>query len=122
MENAVKIEQKYSVALVRESGVLLPDGQAALDSIASVRYETGCDAVVFPKAALPEAFFQLSTGLAGEILQKFINYHMRVAFVGSFSDYASKNLNNFFYESNQGNSVFFFSNEDEALSRLGQSV
>lgn len=30
-------------------------------------------------------FFRLSTGLAGEILQKYVNYAGRVAFFGDFS-------------------------------------
>ena len=37
-----------------------------------------------------EAFFDLKTRLAGEILQKYINYHVKVAIIGDFSVYRAK--------------------------------
>jgi len=37
------------------------------------------------KSAICDDFFDLSTGLAGEILQKFVNYHVKIAIVGDFS-------------------------------------
>ncbi len=115
----MNIEVKNNVAVVREAGVLVTDGQSALDLIATVYYETGCTAMVLPKAALSEDFFRLATGLAGEVLQKFTNYHMRLAVVGDFSGYASKNLKDFLYESNKGRAVFFLTGEEDAVARLG---
>jgi PadR family transcriptional regulator, regulatory protein AphA len=45
-------------------------------------------------ANLPDQFFDLKSGLAGAILQKFVNYHMKVALIippellkGKFRDY-----------------------------------
>ncbi len=114
----MRIEVKSNVAFVREPGVLITDVQSALDLIATVNYETGCEAMVLPKAALSEEFFQLSTRLAGEVLQKFVNYHMRLAIVGDFSGYTSKSLKDFLYESNKGSAVFFLASEDEAMERL----
>lgn len=116
----MNIEVKNKVAIVREAGVLIADGQSALDLIATVNYETGCAAMVLPKAALSEDFFRLPTGLAGEVLQKFVNYHMRLAVVGDYSGYTSKNLKDFLYESNKGSSVLFLADEEEAAARLGQ--
>lgn len=115
----MNIEIINNVAVVKESGVLITDGQSALDLIATVKYETGCEAMVLPKNALSEDFFRLATGLAGEVLQKFINYHMRLAVVGDYSGYTSKNLKDFLYESNKGNAVLFLSDEAEAVTRLG---
>lgn len=116
----MNIEVKNNVAVVREAGVLITGGQSALDLIATVNYETGCTAMVLPKAALSEDFFRLPTGLAGEVLQKFVNYHMRLAIVGDYSGYTSKNLKDFLYESNKGSSVLFLTDEEEAVARLGQ--
>lgn len=90
----------------------------AVDLIASARYETGCEALILPKASLSEDFFRLSTGLAGEVLQKFVNYGMRVAILGDFSGYTSKPLQDFIRESNRGKTVFFLSTEAEALEKL----
>lgn len=90
----------------------------AMDLIASARYETGCEALLLPKEALGEDFFRLSTGLAGEVLQKFVNYGMRVAIVGDFSHYTSKPLQDFIRESNRGKTVLFVPTEAEALEKL----
>ena len=79
------------------------------DSIMSIKYETDCERIVLNKKAIAEEFFILSTGLAGEILQKFINYGIKFAVYGDFSRYTSKPLKDFIYESNHGKDVFFTS-------------
>lgn len=107
-----------TIALVQSDRPLLTDVQAALDFIATVKYETGCDRIALNKAAIIEDFFKLSTCLAGEILQKFINYRVKIAVIGDFSSYSSKPLKDFMYESNRGNDVFFVSTEDEAIAKL----
>ncbi|HWS43340.1 MAG TPA: DUF4180 domain-containing protein [Pseudoflavonifractor sp.] len=114
----MNIEVKNNAVIVREAGMLITDGQSALDLIATVYYETGCTAMVLPKAALSEDFFRLSTGLAGEVLQKFTNYHMRLAVIGDFSGYTSENLKDFLYESNKGGAVLFLADEEDAVARL----
>ena len=73
------------------------------------------------KRQITPDFFILSTGLAGEVLQKFINYGGRIAIYGDFSGYTSKPLHDFMYESNQGKDVFFVSTEAEAVDRLLKS-
>ena len=70
------------------------------------------------KLAIAEDFFKLSTCFAGEILQKFINYHIKFAIIGDFSCYSSKPLKDFIYESNHGKDVFFVSTEAEAIEKL----
>lgn len=116
----MNIEIKHGVAVVREPGVLVTDVSSALDLIATVRYETGCTAMVLPKEALDGAFFRLSTHLAGEVLQKFVNYQMALAIVGDFSEYQSENLKDFIYESNKGKTVRFAATEAEAVSALAE--
>lgn len=116
----MKIEVKNNVALIREPGVLMTDPQSALDLIATVNYETGCAAMVLPKEAVAEEFWQLSTRLAGEVLQKFINYNMKLAVIGDFSALTakSKSLHDFVFESNRGTHIFFVDSEEEAVRRL----
>lgn len=106
------------IAVITTREVLITDVQSALDFLATVRYQTGCDRIVLDKSAVCEDFFDLKTRLAGEILQKFVNYYMRVAIVGDFSIYASRSLRDFIYESNKGNHVFFVQDEEEAIERL----
>ena len=67
---------------------------------------------------ITEDFFILSTGLAGEILQKYINYDGLIAIYGDFSHYTSKPLKDFIYESNKGKDVFVVATEDEAIEKL----
>ena len=89
--------------------------------MATVEYETGCERMAVAKSAVQEEFFILSTRLAGDILQKFINYRKKIAIFGNFSRYTSKPLRDFIYESNSGNDVFFVSTEQEAVERLANA-
>lgn len=122
VENKVKIEKvEYNnkkIALVCSEEVLVQDVQSALDLIMTAQYETGAARIALAKEAVAEAFFVLSTGLAGEILQKFINYQVKVAIYGDYSGYTSKPLRDFIYESNRGKDVFFVADKEEALQRL----
>lgn len=113
-------ENNVEIALVGSGDILINDVQSALDLIATVRYETDCDRMILNKSAICEEFFDLKTKLAGEILQKFINYQMKIAMVGDFSMYTStsKSLKDFIYESNNGKCIFFLENEKQAIEKL----
>ncbi|WP_028610093.1 DUF4180 domain-containing protein [Paenibacillus harenae] len=110
-----------NIAVVSGDGVLITDVQSALDFIATVRYEADCDRFVINKSLLSESFFDLKTRLAGEILQKFINYHVKAAIVGDFSAYSSRSLQDFIYECNCGRDFFFLPTEQEAIERLSKA-
>jgi hypothetical protein len=111
-------KNNIEIAVVNSSEILITDVQSALDFMATIRYDTGCDRIVLNKSAICEDFFHLSTKLAGEILQKFINYHVKIAIVGDFSAYTSKSLKAFIYESNNGKDIFFLSDEKNAVEKL----
>ncbi len=70
------------------------------------------------KEAVVKDFFVLSTCLAGEILQKFINYGVRFAIYGDFSEYTSKPLRDFMYESNKGKDIYFQPDASLAVDKL----
>lgn len=106
------------IAVVSSNEVVIHDVQSALDLMATVRYETGCDRIVMDQSLINESFFDLKTRLAGEIVQKFINYQAKFAIVGDFSGYASKSLRDFIYESNSGNDFFFMPSEQQAIEKL----
>lgn len=106
------------IAVIAAESKLITDAQSALDLIMTVKYETKAERIAIDKACVTDDFFILSTGLAGEVLQKFINYHVKVAFFGDFTKYTSKPLHDFIYESNNGNDVFFVSAEAEAIDKL----
>lgn len=102
-------DRKNSIvcAVIKSEEVVITDAQSALDLLMSAKYEIGTKNIVIDKKLVTEDFFILSTGLAGEILQKFINYGGRIAIYGDYSHYTSKPLKDFIYESNKGKDVFF---------------
>ncbi len=115
--NIVK-ENDIDIAVVNRSEILIIDVQSALDFIMTVQYETDCNRIILNKSAICEDFFDLSTRIAGEILQKFVNYNVKIAIVGDFSVYTSKSLKDFIYESNKGKDVFFLPDEKQAIEKL----
>lgn len=111
-------QEGVEIAIVNSEEPIIIDGQSALDLIGTVGFEAGCEVMVLKKESISEDFFNLKTNLAGEVLQKFINYHMKIAIVGDFSVYQSKSLKDFMYESNKGKTMFFVSTEKEAVEKL----
>jgi PadR family transcriptional regulator, regulatory protein AphA len=59
---------------------LLDSEQAALDLVAACG-ESNTFLLLLHAENLPDDFYNLRTGLAGNILQKFVNYHLHVAAV-----------------------------------------
>ncbi|NLC43349.1 MAG: DUF4180 domain-containing protein [Clostridiales bacterium] len=110
--------KQYDIAVVNSDEIVITGVQSALDLIMSVSYETGCNRIIINKSAICEDFFDLSTKIAGDILQKFVTYKIKIAIVGDFSAYTSKSLKAFIYESNRGNDVLFLSDYEQAVDKL----
>lgn len=110
------------IALVNGEGKVITDRSSALELIAELRSGMGVSRLAVDKKLIAEDFFVLSTGLAGEILQRFINYQVKIAIYGDFSIYTSKPLADFLYESNKGEDVFFVADKEEALRRLAEAI
>lgn len=115
----LKIEKNGIVcAVVNSNELVITDAQSALDVLMSAKYDVGTKNIVIDKKLIVEDFFILSKGLAGEILQKYVNYGGRIAIYGDYSNYTSKPLKDFIYESNKGKDVFFVATQDEAVDML----
>lgn len=115
-------KNNMEVAVVSSDKPLITDVQSALDLIMTVKYETGCTNIAVNKESVVNDFFVLSSCLAGEILQKFINYGVRFAIYGDFSKYTSKPLKDFIYESNQGRDIYFQPSASLAVDKLSGCV
>lgn len=114
-----KITQNNTdVARVSSDSTVICDVQSALDLMMSVKYQTGIKNIAISKTLITDKFFVLSSGLAGEILQKFINYKFRIAIYGDYSSYTGKPLKDFIYESNKGRDVFFTNTLEQAVEKL----
>ena len=117
--NIEKIEKNGTIcAVVRSDEIVITDAQSALDLLMTAKYDLVTKNIVIDKKLIKEEFFILSSGLASDILQKYINYGGRIAIYGDFSHYTSKPLHDFIYESNKGHDVFFAATEDEAVDCL----
>lgn len=74
------------------------------------------DALIVREHQVAPAFFDLSTGIAGDILQKCSNYNVRLALVGDYGRYPSESLQAFIRESNRGRIVRFVASVEDALA------
>jgi hypothetical protein len=102
-----------------EEGPRLGTGQDALDVIGEA-WAAEAQLVAVPAGRFRPAFFDLRSGLAGEFLQKLVNYHLRLAVLGDISAHvaASDALRDFVRESNRGRHVWFVEDTHGLAGRL----
>lgn len=112
------LKNNIEVVILEENEIDIKQVATALDTIMDIKHQTGCSNIIIDKKCIAENFFELSTGFAGELLQKLMNYHIKFAVFGDFSVYKSKSLNDFIYESNQGDDFFFVETKEEAVNKL----
>lgn len=105
------------IAEIITDTVILHTAADGVDLLGNIYYN-GFDRVILHQENITPDFFDLKSGLAGEVLQKFSNYRIRLAIVGDFSAYGSKSLKDFMYESNKGGAINFLTSTSEALRKL----
>ena|SRR5689334_8283019 len=108
------------VLLCDATGERLHSERDAID-IVGAALSARCNFVVVPVERLDDAFFSLKTRIAGEIIQKFVNYELRLAIIGDIARHveASTALRDFVLETNRGNQVWFLADRAALESRLG---
>jgi hypothetical protein len=102
-----------------------PDGPAiavpqdALDLIGEA-WGASASTVVVPVERFDPAFFDLTSGLLGEVTQKFVNYRIRLVVLGDITEHAaaSKAFRDYVYEANSGEAVWFVADDAELGLRL----
>ncbi|GIG20491.1 hypothetical protein Cch01nite_12150 [Cellulomonas chitinilytica] len=79
--------------------------------------------VAVPVGRLDPEFFRLSSLVAGEFLQKAVNYHVQIAVIGDITEYVERSdaLRDFVYESNRGDHAWFLPDEAALAARLAAS-
>jgi len=105
------------IAEVTRGSLTIISPSDMLDVMGDVSY-SGCSRMIIHSDSLSDEFYDLRSGIAGEILQKFSNYRMRLAIVGDFSHLTSRSWRDFIRESNRGRTVNFLSSVDEAVMAL----
>jgi len=119
MEIITHINNQRTVAEIKGEGVYLGGVEDGVDMIGNMYYQ-GYDCIILYADNITPEFFDLHTKLAGEILQKFSNYRMRVAIIGDWKNTTSKSLPDFIRESNAGRQVYFTDRLENALEKLSQ--
>ena len=105
------------IAEIISDQIIIQNAEDALDLLGNVYYQ-GFDRMIIHQKNITPDFFDLKNKMAGEILQKFSTYRVRLAIVGDFSEFTSKSLKDFMYESNKGKHVNFVASAEAALAAL----
>ncbi len=108
------------VAILASDTQIITDVPSVLDLMATTAYEYNVTKLAIPQTAINPDFFKLSTGFAGEVAQKIVNYRYQLAIIGDFSAYTSKPLNDYMGECNRGRHLCFVADEAAALAWLNR--
>ena len=105
------------------NGERLRTYQGAVDLVGK-SFENSATLIVIPVECLDDEFFQLKTRIAGELIQKFVQYRRRLAIVGDISRHLAESsaLRAFVIEANRGKDVWFVASLEELNQRLAQTV
>lgn len=114
MKAIIEASAKGDIALIEELAFPLMTGADLLD----VLMNSPCDTVALRAGDLNETFFDLQTGIAGDMLQKVSNYRMRLIILGDFADVRSGSLRDFIFESNKLGQVIFTDTLESAIAKL----
>jgi hypothetical protein len=108
-----------AILMCAPDGPKLYGDQDALEIIGEAGYH-GATWAVLPAERLDDDFFRLRTGVAGAIVQKFVNYRLGIAILGDISQHTASGsaLRDFVYETNQGTQVWFVPDLDDLHNRL----
>jgi len=109
------------IAVLNSKSIVIQSVNDALDLLANANAHES-NKIIIKRSNVIDDFFELKTRLAGEILQKFVNYNFYLAIVGNFSEYSSKNFKDFIYESNRTGRILFVPTLEEAINKLSKIV
>ncbi len=105
------------IAEIVSDELVIKTAEDGLDLMGDLYYQD-FDRIIIPAKNITPEFFDLKNGMAGEILQKFSTYRVRLAIVGDFTAYSGKSLGHFIYESNKNRQVNFVGSTSEAIQAL----
>ncbi|WP_027381674.1 DUF4180 domain-containing protein [Chryseobacterium daeguense] len=117
MEIKTHAVNNTKIAEVISNDIIINSAQDGLDLLGNIYYQDFDKVIIYEKNICPE-FFDLKNKMAGDILQKFSNYRVRLAIIGDFTRYESKSVKDFIFESNKTNHIIFIENLEKALEKL----
>jgi hypothetical protein len=104
---------------VAADGPIIATSEQTSDLIGNAWYDHA-QLLVVPASRFGAEFFELSTGHAGEILQKLVNYGPTLAIIGDVGEHErdSDAFAAFVWESNRADHVWFLPDEDALAAKL----
>ncbi|HTF06413.1 MAG TPA: DUF4180 domain-containing protein [Bacteroidia bacterium] len=121
MEIETHLVNDIRIAEVVSDSKIISNAQDGLDLLGNLYYQDFDRIIIHEKNIAPD-FFDLKTGIAGEVLQKFSTYRVRLAIVGDFSKYPGKSISDFIFESNKMGQINFVASVTDAIARLSKNV
>jgi hypothetical protein len=96
------------------------DGESAALDLIGDAFGHEAELVAVPVERVADEFFRLRSGVAGAVMQKFVNYRVRLAVVGDVSRHLTEStaLRDFVHETNQGWQVWILADFDELDAKL----
>lgn len=107
------------IAEIIANELVISNIEDAIDLVGNIYYQ-GFDKVIVYEKNITPVFFDLSTKIAGEILQKFSNYRIKLAIIGTFEAYQGKSIKDFIFESNKLGQINFVNSKTEAINALSK--
>jgi len=105
------------ILIASDSGISIQSSRDVSDAIAAC---FDADGIIFSEKDFAQEFFDLRTGLAGELFQKFINYQLRVAIVLPNPETYGKRFSELAYEHSSHPLIRFVRSEEEAKDWLSK--
>jgi len=109
------MNEEHKILIASDSGVSIRSFSDISDAIVACY---GAKGIIFTEDDLAQEFFDLRSGLAGELFQKFTNYKLRVAIVLPDPDAYGERISELAYEHKAHNMIRFVRSKDEAETWL----
>ncbi|HWG85394.1 MAG TPA: DUF4180 domain-containing protein [Deinococcales bacterium] len=109
------MSESRSYATAAHAGVAvngMGDIRSALEAAGSA------GGLLVERSCLGDEFFNLRSGVAGELFQKFTNYQLRLALVVPDLDAHGERFSELAFEHRRHNAIRFFASEDDAAAWL----
>ncbi|QMU78260.1 DUF4180 domain-containing protein [Streptacidiphilus sp. PB12-B1b] len=118
MTDLLQDRHGVQVLMCDPAGPIVATEQDALDLIGAALLDA--EIVAVPASRLDEKFFLLCTRFAGDVMQKFVNYRLRLAVIGDISRHleASAALRALVHESNSASHIWFLPDVEALDARL----
>lgn len=113
------INNNYTIAILKSNSIIIGTTDDGIDLVGNLYYQ-GYNKAIIRQEHIAADFFDLKNGMAGEILQKFSTYQVRLAIIGDFSIYTNQSIQQFIAESNRYGHINFVDSTQKAIEALIQ--